>query len=127
MTLLQPFTDLQITLADTGAGERTTLVLHGGSGPRGVTPIIEHFSPHSRVLAPTHPGWDGTTRPDWFTGVGSLAVTYLDLLDDEDLTDVTVIASSFAGYRIQPPAPGVTTSTSIPHRELEPEVALDQA
>jgi pimeloyl-ACP methyl ester carboxylesterase len=98
MPTLQPFPDLPITVVDTGAGERTTLILHGGSGPDGVSTIVDHFAPHSRVLAPTHPGWNDTPRPEWFTGVDSLAVTYLDLLDDEDLTDVLVIGSSFGGW-----------------------------
>ncbi|UOX91299.1 alpha/beta hydrolase [Amycolatopsis sp. FBCC-B4732] len=85
-------------LLDTGAGDRTVLVLHGGAGPRGVTSIVEHFAPRARVLAPTHPGWSGTPRPDWCTGVDDLALAYLELLEDEDLTDVTVVASSFGGW-----------------------------
>ncbi|WP_410673508.1 alpha/beta fold hydrolase [Amycolatopsis sp. cmx-4-68] len=85
-------------LIDTGSGDRTVLALHGGAGLRGVTPIVEHFAPHARVLAPTHPGWAGTPRPEWFTGVDDLAVAYLDLLEDEDLEDVVVVASSFGGW-----------------------------
>jgi pimeloyl-ACP methyl ester carboxylesterase len=90
--------DLTLTITETGAGERTVLVLHGGSGPRGVAGLVEHLAPHAQVLAPTHPGWDDTPRPDWFTGVDSLAITYLDLLADAGHTDVTVIASSFGGW-----------------------------
>ncbi|WP_370963610.1 alpha/beta fold hydrolase [Amycolatopsis sp. cg9] len=85
-------------LLDTGAGDRTVLVLHGGAGPRGVAPVVEHFAPRARVLAPTHPGWSGTPRPDWCTGVDDLALAYLDLLEDEDLAGVTVVASSFGGW-----------------------------
>jgi pimeloyl-ACP methyl ester carboxylesterase len=95
---LRPHPGLDIPLVDTGRGDRTVLVLHGGAGPRGVEPIVEHFAPHARVLAPTHPGWAGTPRPDWFSGVDDLAVTYLDLLDDEDAGDVLVVASSFGGW-----------------------------
>jgi pimeloyl-ACP methyl ester carboxylesterase len=85
-------------LLDTGSGDRTVLALHGGAGPRGVTPVVEHFAPRARVLAPTHPGWSGTPRPDAFSGVDDLAVAYLDLLEDEDLDDVVVVASSFGGW-----------------------------
>ncbi len=95
---LRPHPGLDIPLVDTGRGDRTVLVLHGGAGPRGVEPIVEHFAPRARVLAPTHPGWAGTPRPDWFCGVDDLAVTYLDLLDDEDADDVLVVASSFGGW-----------------------------
>jgi pimeloyl-ACP methyl ester carboxylesterase len=96
--LRRPHPDLEVSLLDTGSGERTVLALHGGAGPRGVAPVVEHFAPDSRVLAPTHPGWAGTPRPDWFTGVDDLALTYLDLLADDDLTDVVVVASSFGGW-----------------------------
>jgi pimeloyl-ACP methyl ester carboxylesterase len=96
--LLRPHPGLEITLLDTGSGDRTVLALHGGAGPRGVAAIVEHFAPGARVLAPTHPGWAGTPRPGWFTGVDDLAVTYLDLLDDEDLQDVVVVGSSFGGW-----------------------------
>jgi pimeloyl-ACP methyl ester carboxylesterase len=85
-------------LLDTGSGDRTVLALHGGAGPRGVTPVVEHFAPRARVLAPTHPGWSGTPRPDSFSGVDDLAIAYLDLLEDEDLEDVVVVASSFGGW-----------------------------
>ena len=50
------------------------------------------------MLAPTHPGWAGTPRPDWFTGVDDLAIAYLDLLADRGHTAVTVIGSSFGGW-----------------------------
>jgi len=96
--VLRPHPGLEITLLDTGSGNRAVLALHGGAGPRGVAPIVEHFEPEARVLAPTHPGWAGTPRPDWFTGVDDLAVTYLDLLDDEGLEDVVVVGSSFGGW-----------------------------
>ncbi|MFB9684319.1 alpha/beta fold hydrolase [Amycolatopsis plumensis] len=89
---------MDFNLLDTGGGDRAVLVLHGGAGPRSVTPIAEHFAPHARVLAPTHPGWSGTPRPDAFTGVDDLALAYLDLLDDEDLADVVVVGSSFGGW-----------------------------
>ncbi|WP_103354441.1 alpha/beta fold hydrolase [Amycolatopsis sp. CA-128772] len=85
-------------LLDTGTGDPAVLVLHGGAGPRSVLPVVEHFAPRARVLAPTHPGWSGTPRPDWCTGVDDLALAYLDLLDDEDLADVVVVGSSFGGW-----------------------------
>ncbi|WP_410628302.1 alpha/beta fold hydrolase [Amycolatopsis sp. cmx-8-4] len=96
--ILRPDPELELHLTDTGGAGRPVLALHGGAGPRGVAPVVEHFAPENRVLAPTHPGWGGTPRPDWFTGVDSLAVTYLDLLEDEDLSDVVVVASSFGGW-----------------------------
>jgi pimeloyl-ACP methyl ester carboxylesterase len=81
-----------------GTGEHTVLVLHGGSGPDGVTSLIEHLAQTAHVLAPTHPGWAGTPRPDWFTGVDDLAIAYLDLLADRGHANVTVLGSSFGGW-----------------------------
>jgi pimeloyl-ACP methyl ester carboxylesterase len=90
--------ELALTVNEAGAGEHTVLVLHGGRGPDSVTGLVEHFAPSAHVLAPTHPGWAGTPRPDWFTGIDSLATTYLDLLAERGHTDVTVIGSSFGGW-----------------------------
>ena len=42
----------------------TALVLHGGGGPRTVAPIVGHLAATRHVHAPTHPGWDGTARPE---------------------------------------------------------------
>ncbi|MFI9383253.1 alpha/beta fold hydrolase [Kutzneria sp. NPDC052558] len=76
----------------------TLMALHGGPGPRSVRPIVDRFGPAGRVLAPVHAGWDGTARPDWYEGPDDLAIEYLDLLEDEDLEDVVLVASSFGGW-----------------------------
>ncbi|MEU6479434.1 alpha/beta fold hydrolase [Streptomyces sp. NPDC047017] len=80
------------------AAGRPVLVLHGGGGPATVAPIAEHFSATSRALLPTHPGWNGTPRPDDFTRVADLAAAYLRLLRDQHLSDVLVIGSSLGGW-----------------------------
>ncbi|AEM82273.1 alpha/beta fold hydrolase [Streptomyces violaceusniger] len=94
---IEPYPGLPLTVRDVGAG-RPVLVLHGGGGPASVTGIVDHFAATSRVLAPTHPGWEDTPRPEWFSDVGDLVETYLDLLDDRDLRDVLVVGASFGGW-----------------------------
>ncbi|WJD96432.1 alpha/beta fold hydrolase [Streptomyces antimycoticus] len=94
---IEPYLGLPLTVRDAGAG-RPVLVLHGGGGPASVTDIVDHFAATSRVLAPTHPGWEDTPRPEWFSDVGDLVETYLDLLDDRDLRDVLVVGVSFGGW-----------------------------
>ncbi|WP_086707453.1 alpha/beta fold hydrolase [Streptomyces antimycoticus] len=94
---IEPYPGLPLTVRDAGAG-RPVLVLHGGGGPASVTDIVDHFATTSRVLAPTHPGWEDTPRPEWFSDVGDLVETYLDLLDDRDLRDVLVVGVSFGGW-----------------------------
>ena len=77
---------------------RPVLVLHGGGGPATVAPIAEHFAPASPTLLPTHPGWNGTPRPDDLTRVADLAAAYLRLLRDRHLSDVLVVGSSLGGW-----------------------------
>ncbi|RFA10486.1 alpha/beta hydrolase [Subtercola boreus] len=77
---------------------RTALVLHGGGGPQTVASIVGHLAPPFHVLAPTHPGWNGTSRPDDIASVAALASAYLDLLRAEGDRDVVLIGSSIGGW-----------------------------
>jgi pimeloyl-ACP methyl ester carboxylesterase len=49
-------------------------------------------------MVPTHPGFDGTTRPGPTDTIEDLAVAYLDLIDALDLRAVMVIGSSIGGW-----------------------------
>lgn len=89
--------DLSFTVTEAGAG-RPALILHGGGGPFTVASIADHLAPVMHTITPTHPGWEGTARPEWFDGVDDLAIAYLRFLEDEDLTDVLVIGSSLGGW-----------------------------
>ena len=94
---LQLHDDLRLSLREAGDGD-PFLLLHGGTGPDALAPVFDRYSGSRHVLAPVHPGWDGTPRPEWFTGIDDLATTYLDLLDDLDLRDVAVLGTSFGGW-----------------------------
>jgi pimeloyl-ACP methyl ester carboxylesterase len=79
---------------------RPFLVLHGGGGVatmRGFANLLAHRT-HARVLTPTHPGFGGTPRPAALATTRDLAAAYVALLDELDLTDVTVIGNSFGGW-----------------------------
>ncbi|MFD8097710.1 alpha/beta fold hydrolase [Streptomyces malaysiensis] len=89
--------DLDLTLSEAGTG-RPVLVLHGGGGPATVAGIASHLSRTAHTLTPVHPGWEGTPRPDWLTGVDDLAMAYLHLLHDRGLRNVLVIGSSLGGW-----------------------------
>jgi pimeloyl-ACP methyl ester carboxylesterase len=54
-----------LTVADHGAGQ-PFLLLHGGGGPDTVASFGELFAnTHPvRIIALTHPGFGGTTRPE---------------------------------------------------------------
>ncbi|MFI6006964.1 alpha/beta fold hydrolase [Streptomyces sp. NPDC051366] len=91
--------DLPLTLTEAGSADaRPVLVLHGGGGPATVAGLVEHLARGSRVITPVHPGWQGTPRPAWFTGVDDLAVTYLHHLHEHGLRDIVVIGSSLGGW-----------------------------
>jgi len=91
------YPDLSLTLTDEGRG-RPVLVLHGGGGPATVAGLAAHLAGTARAITPTHPGWDGAARPDWFTGIDDLALAYLHLIGDLGLRDVLVVGSSLGGW-----------------------------
>ncbi|MEK8173176.1 alpha/beta hydrolase [Streptomyces sp. M19] len=90
---------VQVTVDDRGQG-RPFLLLHGGAGPGSVTGFAGLLAERhpARVLAPTHPGFDGTARPDRLDGVPGLAALYERLLDALDLDDVIVVGNSVGGW-----------------------------
>jgi pimeloyl-ACP methyl ester carboxylesterase len=90
---------VEVTVADYGSGQ-PFLLLHGGAGPASVTGFAEKLAAaHGvRVLAPTHPGFGGTPRPESLNSVGGLAALYNTLLGQLDLQDVTVIGNSIGGW-----------------------------
>ena len=89
--------DLPVTLIEAGSG-RPALVLHGGGGPFTVAAIADHLAETMHVITPTHPGWNGTPRPDWLSGIADVALAYLGYLGDNDLRDVLVVGSSLGGW-----------------------------
>ncbi|WP_159765258.1 alpha/beta fold hydrolase [Streptomyces sp. HM190] len=104
---VRPGLDLAVREAGTSGGP--VLVLHGGPGPSSIRALIDHLAPDHRVVAPTHPGWEGTVRPDDLDSVPALAAAYRDLLAHLGLNDVTVIGTSFGGW--------VATQTVLDDRE----------
>jgi pimeloyl-ACP methyl ester carboxylesterase len=91
------YPDLSLTLSESGTG-RPVLILHGGGGRATVAGLAEHLSRTAHTLTPVHPGWDGTHRPAWLTGIDDLALAYLHHLHDRGLDDVLVVGSSLGGW-----------------------------
>jgi len=88
-------TDLHFAQAGTG---RPVLILHGGAGPASVKTLADHFSKTMHTIVPTHPGWDGTARPESLSTIGELAERYVQYLAETDLHDVLVVGSSIGGW-----------------------------
>lgn len=87
------------TYTETGSGQ-PILLLHGGGGPRTVAAFAEALAAArpAHVVTPVHPGFNGTPRPKGLDDIPGLARHYVDLLDELDLSGVTVIGNSIGGW-----------------------------
>lgn len=90
---------VDLVVSRRGAG-RPVLVLHGGAGPQSVDGFAGRLADtgHANVVTPIHPGFGGTTRPATLVTVRGLAAVYVALLDQLDLTDVTVVGNSIGAW-----------------------------
>ena len=99
MLKVDPFGLVQVTVQDRDR-TRPFLLLHGGGGVMTMAGFADLLAErtHSRVLLPTHPGFGGTPKPGELTSVTDLARTYVTMLEQLGLSDVTVIGNSFGGW-----------------------------
>ena len=74
------------------------LFLHGGDYVAQNEAFLDRLARRFRVIAPRHPGFGTTPRPQWFRSVHDIAYLYLDLVDRLDLNDTTLVGSSFGGW-----------------------------
>jgi pimeloyl-ACP methyl ester carboxylesterase len=74
------------------------LFLHGGDYFRQNRAFLDRLAQHWEVIAPRHPGFGASVRPDGFRSVHDLAYLYLDLIDRQDLKNVMLVGSSFGGW-----------------------------
>ncbi|MFN8521686.1 MAG: alpha/beta hydrolase [Chloroflexota bacterium] len=90
---------VSVALTERGAG-RPFLLLHGGPGPQSVSTFADLLAEtaHVRVIAPTHPGFGLTPRPEGLATVRGLAALYVALIDELDLADVIVVGNSMGGW-----------------------------
>src|SRR5256885_272003 len=91
--------DVDLTFTERGRGS-PFVILHGGAGPVSVSGFADLLAETEqvRIIAPTHPGFGGTPRPDALDSIRGLAALYVALLDELELTDVTVIGNSIGGW-----------------------------
>jgi pimeloyl-ACP methyl ester carboxylesterase len=88
-----------VSLEAFAAGDGPPLLfLHGGDHVRQNRPFLELLARHWRVVAPRHPGFGASARPDGFRTIHDLAYLYLDWLDQEADGDVVIVGSSLGGW-----------------------------
>ena len=80
-----------------GAGP-PLLFLHGGDYVAQNQPFLDRLARRFRVIAPRHPGFGTTPRPQWFRTVHDIAYLYLDLIDRLDLRETPLVGASFGGW-----------------------------
>src|SRR5580693_4676244 len=87
----------RIDIIERGSG-RPLLFLHPENGIEPALAAIEVLAKGARVIAPTHPGFGRSELPKGMRSVDDLSYFYLDLLDQLDLHDVTVVGVSLGAW-----------------------------
>jgi pimeloyl-ACP methyl ester carboxylesterase len=96
MTTFQ-INDLKLSGTRAGKGP-TILLLHGANGPSSNAALANRLKDSFTVLVPTHPGFGDCPDAADLDTIDDLAYLYLDLLEQEGLSDVTVIGHSLGGW-----------------------------
>jgi pimeloyl-ACP methyl ester carboxylesterase len=90
-----------VRVARAGAGPPLLVLHHDIGTPEGL-PFYDALARDFSVLRPSHPGYDGSERPEWMRNVRDLAVVYQALLArDEgprDRRDLAVVGLGFGGW-----------------------------
>jgi pimeloyl-ACP methyl ester carboxylesterase len=89
--------ETRIDLVDRGSGP-PLLFLHAENGIDPAAPAIEELAKNARVIAPTHPGYGRSEIPKGMRSVDDLSYFYLDLLDQLDLRDLTVVGVGLGAW-----------------------------
>ena len=96
-----PVAGTTLTVARAGAGPPVLLLHHDIGSPAGL-PFYDALARQCTVIAPSHPGYDGSQRPEWMRNVRDVAVVYQALLAGSESTrepgSVAVVGLGFGGW-----------------------------
>lgn len=81
-----------------GGRGRPLLVLHPQFAANMWAPYHDALAAQFYVLAPDHPGFGESERPDWLEGMDDLVLHYVALLDHLQLERVSIVGTSFGGW-----------------------------
>ncbi len=87
--------DLEVIRRGTG---RTVVFLHGFAPLDPDAPFLQRLSRRAFVVAPSHPGFGASARPDDFETVYDLVHLYCELIDALPDGEVTLVGASFGGW-----------------------------
>jgi pimeloyl-ACP methyl ester carboxylesterase len=88
---------IELEVVRRGAGPPLVL-LHGWQPIPPQAPVLERLAAHAEVIAPSHPGFGHSPRPDDFDTIYDLIHFYLALLDELPFPRVTLVGCSFGGW-----------------------------
>jgi pimeloyl-ACP methyl ester carboxylesterase len=87
----------RIDVIERGAG-RPVIFLHAENGIEPAAAAIDALAHAAHVIAPTHPGFGRSELPKDMRTVDDLSYFYLDLLDQRELRDVTLVGVGFGAW-----------------------------
>jgi pimeloyl-ACP methyl ester carboxylesterase len=87
----------RIDVIERGKG-RPLLFLHAENGIEPAAAAIDALAKAAHVIAPTHPGFGRSELPSGMRTVDDLSYFYLDLLDQLELRDVTLVGVAFGAW-----------------------------
>jgi pimeloyl-ACP methyl ester carboxylesterase len=87
--------DLEVVRRGSG---RPVLLLHGPQNVDPRTPFLDLLGAHAAIIAPSHPGFGHSPRPEGFETVYDLVHLYLEVLDTLPHERVSVVGLSFGGW-----------------------------
>ena len=109
MTPVTLATDVVWTTEDVRVGALTLRLRKGGSGDPMLVlshdigslerlPFYDALARRFTVYVPSHPGYDGSERPDWMRSVRDVAVVYQLLLASIGVSNVSLVGLGFGGW-----------------------------
>jgi pimeloyl-ACP methyl ester carboxylesterase len=74
------------------------LVLHPEFAANRWFPYHDALAERFLILAPDHPGFGQSARPEWLDSIDDLVFHYVDLLDTLELDRVSIVGTSLGGW-----------------------------
>ena len=81
-----------------GGSGRPALVLHGMEGPEGWLDFHDRLAVNAQVIAPSHPGFGASPRPDWMESITHQAQFYEWYLRETGFEQVDLIGFGIGGW-----------------------------
>ena len=89
--------DLELEVVRRGSGQPLVL-LHGFQTVDAEAPFLSALERHAEVIAPSHPGFGRSPRPDDFRTVYDLVQLYVEMLASLPYDSVSLMGLSFGGW-----------------------------